>query len=103
MQLGRKRLLIFRKLGIDPKMEVKKAAEDAGRLPLSGQTIVVTGSLKNARSEPKSRSLLPSSAAKHPGSVSKKTSFLIAGEAAGSKLAKAQGIGREGPDRRGVP
>ena len=66
-------------------------AEDAG-LPLSGQTIVVTGSLKTlGRTE--IEELITKLGGKASGSVSKKTSFLIVGEAAGSKLAKAQELG----------
>ena len=65
---------------------------DAGTLPLEGQTIVLTGTLTSmGRDEAKEK--LEALGAKVAGSVSKKTSFVVAGEAAGSKLDKAQELG----------
>jgi DNA ligase (NAD+) len=75
--------------GIDPRMERPK---DAGALPLAGQTIVVTGTLPTmGRTE--IEELIVKLGGKASGSVSKKTSFLVAGEDAGSKLAKAKELG----------
>ena len=63
-------------------------------LPLTGKTIVLTGTLQAVgRSEAKER--LQNLGAKVSGSVSKKTSFVVAGEAAGSKLQKAEQLGVE--------
>ncbi|MBB1087564.1 NAD-dependent DNA ligase LigA [Lysobacter sp. SG-8] len=60
--------------------------------PLDGQTVVLTGTLSSmTRDEAKAR--LEALGAKSAGSVSKKTSFVVAGEAAGSKLAKAESLG----------
>ncbi|HEY9111983.1 MAG TPA: NAD-dependent DNA ligase LigA [Rhodanobacteraceae bacterium] len=60
--------------------------------PLAGQIVVLTGSLSAlTRDEAKDR--LEALGAKVAGSVSKKTSFVVAGEAAGSKLDKAQALG----------
>ncbi len=62
--------------------------------PLAGQTVVLTGTLASlGREEAKDR--LEALGAKVAGSVSKKTSFVVAGEAAGSKLDKAQSLGVE--------
>jgi DNA ligase (NAD+) len=73
-----------------PKIE-KVAVET---LPLAGQTYVLTGTLETLdRSAAKAR--LQALGAKVAGSVSAKTSCLVAGEKAGSKLTKAQELGLE--------
>ena len=60
--------------------------------PLDGQTVVLTGTLAQlTRDVAKDR--LEALGAKVSGSVSKKTSFLVAGTEAGSKLDKAQSLG----------
>ena len=62
--------------------------------PLDGKTVVLTGTLTSmTRDEAKAR--LEALGAKAAGSVSKKTDFVVAGEAAGSKLAKAESLGVE--------
>ena len=62
--------------------------------PLAGQTVVLTGGLASmSRDDAGAR--LEALGAKVSGSVSKKTSFVVAGEAAGTKLAKAQELGVE--------
>ncbi|WP_029684766.1 NAD-dependent DNA ligase LigA [Tatumella saanichensis] len=69
------------------------AAESVGEdNPFTGKTVVLTGSLSQmTRDEAKDR--LTALGAKVSGSVSKKTDMLIAGEAAGSKLEKANALG----------
>lgn len=63
-----------------------------GPTPLDGQTWVLTGTLESmTRDEGKTR--LQALGAKVAGSVSKKTACLVAGEAAGSKLTKAEQMG----------
>jgi len=70
------------------------AVEAAGGGPLEGKTVVLTGTLSSmSRDEAKDR--LEALGAKAAGSVSKKTSFVVAGEAAGSKLTKAEELGIE--------
>lgn len=68
----------------------EQAAQAAG--PLEGQTVVLTGTLAQMnRDDAKAR--LEALGAKVAGSVSKKTSFVVAGTEAGSKLTKAQELG----------
>ena len=64
---------------------------EAGDLPLAGKTFVLTGKLTRPRDEYKQQLL--ALGAKVAGSVSKKTDYVVAGEDAGSKLAKAQQLG----------
>ena len=73
--------------GVDWQMLEKTT----GAQPLAGQTWVLTGSLSMPRIQFKHQ--LESLGAKVSGSVSGKTSVVLAGEAAGSKLAKAQKLG----------
>ncbi|MEZ9919968.1 NAD-dependent DNA ligase LigA [Vibrio breoganii] len=80
--------------------EIKEVA-NAEELPLAGKTVVLTGSLSQlTRSDAKAA--LQNLGAKVTGSVSKKTDILFAGEAAGSKLAKAQDLGVEIQDEQGL-
>jgi DNA ligase (NAD+) len=59
---------------------------------LVGKTIVVTGTLPTL-SRTQAEALIVKNGGKAASSVSKKTSFVLAGEAAGSKLTKAQALG----------
>lgn len=62
--------------------------------PVSGKTVVLTGTLSNlTRSE--AREILEKLGATVTGSVSRKTDFVVAGAEAGSKLTKAQELGVE--------
>lgn len=79
---------------IDAGVTWQEAAVTQGPTPLEGQTWVLTGALESmTRDEGKAR--LQALGAKVAGSVSKKTSCLVAGEAAGSKLTKAEQMGVE--------
>ena len=69
-------------------MEEKVEAEEN---PFKGKTVVLTGSMSVSRGAIKE--MLEKLGAKVSGSVSKKTDFLVYGEDAGSKLAKAEGWG----------
>jgi DNA ligase (NAD+) len=60
--------------------------------PLEGQTFVLTGTL-NAMTRDEAQARLDAMGAKVASSVSKKTTALIAGHDAGSKLAKAEALG----------
>lgn len=73
---------------------VNMQAEEAEVLdsPISGKTVVVTGTLPTlGRKE--AQELIEKYGGKASGSVSKKTDYVLAGEAAGSKLTKAQELG----------
>jgi DNA ligase (NAD+) len=90
---GKKTISALQAVGVNPTMEVIKPA-DAASLPLAGKTIVVTGTLqKFGRTE--IEELITKLGGKASGSVSKKTSFVVAGENAGSKLEKAKELGVE--------
>ena len=78
--------------GIDPRQEPKPAASAAPpEGPFAGKTFVITGTLSQPREE--IAAWIEARGGKVGDSVSKKTSYLVAGESAGSKLAKAQSLG----------
>ena len=89
-EAGKHAVRELQKIGIDPKAH--RSQVDPSQLPLAGLTIVVTGTLATfGRTE--IEELIAKSGGKPSGSVSKKTSFVVAGENAGSKLDKARQLG----------
>ena len=76
--------------GVDPEPPVIAAADAAG--PLDGKTLVVTGTLEGF-SRHEAEEAIRAAGGKVAGSVSKKTDYVVAGESAGSKLAKAAELG----------
>ncbi|HUL18677.1 MAG TPA: NAD-dependent DNA ligase LigA [Steroidobacteraceae bacterium] len=72
--------------------EVRAAAPGAGTEALSGKTFVLTGTLQSFTREAATAALV-ARGAKVSSSVSKKTSYVVAGAEAGSKLLKAQQLG----------
>ncbi|GAB2483909.1 NAD-dependent DNA ligase LigA [Comamonas humi] len=69
--------------------------------PLAGMTVVLTGTLPTMGRD-EAKDLLEAAGAKVAGSVSKKTSYVVAGADAGSKLAKAEELGVPVLDEEGM-
>jgi DNA ligase (NAD+) len=76
--------------GVEPELPEPRAAAAAG--PLTGMTVVVTGTLEGF-TRPEAEAAIRAAGGKPGGSVSTKTDYVVAGESAGSKLARAQGLG----------
>jgi DNA ligase (NAD+) len=79
---------------LEQLLALTPSSDDSVAGPLDGKTVVLTGSLE-AMSRDEAGVKLEALGAKVAGSVSKKTHLVVAGEAAGSKLAKAQELGIE--------
>jgi DNA ligase (NAD+) len=80
-------------LGVNThRLPSETAFETSGDGPLAGRTLVLTGTLPTlARAEAEAR--IKRAGGKVASSVSKKTDYVVAGEAAGSKLEKATELG----------
>jgi DNA ligase (NAD+) len=96
----REELSRLRELGVRwPRTEPRPGAAHEG--PLAGKTFVLTGTLPTlSRTEASER--IEAAGGKVTGSVSKKTSYVVAGDAAGSKLAKARELGVAVLDEAGL-
>lgn len=91
-EAGQHILQRFSELGINPKSNnFSPKPADAPTLPFTGKTFVITGTLSQDRDHFKT--IIENHGGKVSGSVSKKTDYLLAGEAAGSKLDKANELG----------
>jgi DNA ligase (NAD+) len=87
---------------IDAGVSFKVVKKDSNiNQTLSGKTFVVTGTLSTMTRE-QAKEKLRAAGAKVTGSVSTKTDYLLAGENAGSKLAKAESLGVTVLDEKGL-
>ena len=77
----------LKELGLNMKYESKKVSDK-----LAGLTFVLTGTLPTLKRE-QAKEMIEQRGGKCSGSVSKKTSYVLAGEEAGSKLTKANELG----------
>ena len=78
-----------------------EGASSAAPRPLAGLTVVLTGTLPTLSRE-QAKEMLEAAGAKVAGSVSKKTSYVVAGDEAGSKLDKARELGVPVLDEAGL-
>lgn len=78
----------LREYGVNMELQDTGIVDDV----LAGKTVVVTGTLPTL-SRNDAKNLIEAHGGKAAGSVSKKTDYVLAGEAAGSKLVKAQELG----------
>lgn len=80
------------KCGVNMVYTAPNATSTEGGVALEGKTFVITGTLPTM-SRDEAKSYIEAHGGKVTDSVSKKTSYLVAGEAAGSKLDKANSLG----------
>ncbi len=96
---GRRAVARLAELGIAPVAARLATAPVTGAL--SGKTLVLTGTLPTLSRE-QATALIEAAGGKVSGSVSKKTSYVVAGEEAGSKLEKARALGVPVLDEAGL-
>ncbi len=94
---GRETIDALRAAGVNMEQPRRKVVADS---PIAGKTVVVTGTLERFGRKA-IEDLIKEFGGKPSGSVSKKTDYLVAGESAGSKLAKARELGVEVLDEEG--
>jgi DNA ligase (NAD+) len=82
----------LRSLGLKLTQDKRPSPAQSGGTDLTGKTFVVTGTLEKYSRE-EIEGLIRQFGGKASGSVSKSTSYLVAGEKAGSKLDKAKKLG----------
>ncbi|MDO9006400.1 MAG: NAD-dependent DNA ligase LigA [Aquabacterium sp.] len=91
----------LRAVGIAWPEHEPSAEADAASLPMFGKTFVLTGTLPTLGRE-EAKALIEAQGGKVAGSVSKKTTYVVAGAEAGSKLDKAQELGLTILDQDGL-
>ncbi|HVP11427.1 MAG TPA: NAD-dependent DNA ligase LigA [Phycisphaerae bacterium] len=95
-EAGRRTWRALRDAGVNM---TQRKAKPTGDQPLSGMTVVVTGTLEHFERK-EIEQLIKELGGKATGSVSKKTDFVVVGESPGSKLAKARELGVEVLDEK---
>lgn len=89
---GREILQCMEKSGIAPESElIPSPDQETAALPLSGKTLVITGTLSQSRNHFRDR--IEKAGGKVASAVSRSTDYLLAGEKAGSKLDQARELG----------
>ena len=88
---GKQTFAELAEVGVDLSEPLSSSPNDN---PLSGKTIVVTGSLQQFKRD-EIKQLIDDLGGRAASSVSKKTDYLVAGDKAGSKLNKARELGVE--------
>jgi DNA ligase (NAD+) len=89
----------LRKAGLRMELDASERRREGG--PLDGKTLVLTGTLPDLSREQATR-LIRLAGGKVVNSVSKKTDYVVAGDSPGSKLAKAEEMGTEIVDEKGL-
>jgi DNA ligase (NAD+) len=79
----------LKSLGVEMKGTEKQVSSDK----FEGKTFVITGSMPSGKSRKDIENYIKENGGKTSGSVSKKTSYVVAGDDAGSKLEKAESLG----------
>jgi DNA ligase (NAD+) len=95
----RKLIERLREAGLRMELDPSERRKQGG--PLDGKTLVLTGTLPNLSREQATR-LIKLAGGKVVNSVSKKTDYVIAGDSPGSKLAKAEELGTDVIDEKGL-
>jgi len=89
----------LREAGLRFELDESERRPEGG--PLEGKTVVLTGTLPDLTRD-EAGAMVKRAGGKVTGSVSKKTDYVVAGESAGSKLAKAEQLGVTVLDREGL-
>lgn len=89
-EIGKQTFAELKEVGVDLTAAIPET--DATESPLAGKTVVVTGTLQQFKRD-EIEKIIEDLGGRASSSISKNTNFLVAGEKAGSKLAKAKELG----------